>query len=42
MLTIRDEGILAEFEQAELEYPCPWKVIDDERTTYALRKFCPP
>ena len=42
MLTIRDEGILAEFEQAEREHPCPRKVIDDERTIYASRKFRHP
>jgi serine/threonine-protein kinase SRPK3 len=42
MLTIRDEGILAEFEQAEREHPCPRKVIDNERTIYASRKFRHP
>jgi hypothetical protein len=38
MLTIRDEGILAEFGQAEREHPCPRKVIDDQRTIYSSEK----
>ena len=42
MLTIEDESILADFEKAELEHPCPRKVINNKRTIYASRDFRRP
>ena len=42
MLTIEDESILADFEKAEVEYPCPRKVINNKRTIYASRCFRRP
>ena len=42
MLTIEDESMLTDFEQAELENPCPRKVIDNYRTIYASRDFRRP
>ena len=42
MFTIKDERVLADFEQAELENPSPRKVVDDERTIYTSRQFRKP
>ncbi|KAJ9649451.1 hypothetical protein H2199_000226 [Coniosporium tulheliwenetii] len=42
MLTIRDEGVLADFEKAERENPCPRKVVNSERTIYTSRDFRRP
>lgn len=42
MLTIRDESVLADFEKAERENPCPRKVVDNEHTIYASRGLRPP
>jgi serine/threonine-protein kinase SRPK3 len=42
MLTIKDEGILADFERSEGEHPCSRKVINDKRTIYASRQFRHP
>lgn len=39
MLTIEDESMLTDFKQAELENPCPRKVVDNYRTIYASRDF---
>ena len=38
MLTIDDESLLQDFEQAEAEQPSPTKVIDGRRTIYGSRK----
>ncbi|KAI9677025.1 MAG: hypothetical protein M1817_006864 [Caeruleum heppii] len=42
MLTIEDETMLADFEQAEREDPCPRKVVDTNRTIYASRDLRRP
>jgi serine/threonine protein kinase len=42
MLTIEDEGMLREFEDAERESPCPRKVVNQQRTIYASREFRRP
>lgn len=39
MLTVDDESLLKEFEQAEAEDPSPTKVIDETRTIYGSRKL---
>lgn len=39
MLSIDDESLLPEFEQAEAEEPSPTKVIDATRTIYGSRKL---
>lgn len=39
MLTVNDESLLSEFEQAEVEEPSPTKVIDETRTIYGSRKL---
>jgi serine/threonine protein kinase len=39
MLTIDDESMLAEFEEAERQEPSPRKVIDSTRTIYQSRRF---
>lgn len=39
MLSIGDESLLPEFEQAELEEPSPTKVIDEHRTIYGSRRL---
>jgi len=42
MLTVEDKDILEQFEEAENEYPCPRKKINNERTIYASRDLPPP
>ena len=42
MLSIQDESVLAAFEEAEQKYPCPRKIVNDERTIYTSRSFRPP
>ena len=39
MMTIDDNSLLTEFEQAECEDPSPKKLIDGTRTIYGSRKF---
>ncbi|WPG99531.1 Hypothetical protein R9X50_00234600 [Acrodontium crateriforme] len=39
MLSIDDESLLPQFEQAEAENPSPRKVIDETRTIYGSRKL---
>lgn len=39
MLTVDDESLFTEFEQAEIEEPSPTKVINETRTIYGSRKF---
>lgn len=39
MLSIDDESLLPEFEQAEVEEPSPTKVIGETRTIYGSRKL---
>ena len=39
MLTVDDESILNDFENAEADEPSPMKVIDDVRTIYGSRKL---
>lgn len=39
MLTVNDESLLTEFEQAEADEPSPTKVIDETRTIYGSRKL---
>lgn len=39
MLSIDDESLLPEFEQAEAEQPSPTKIIDETRTIYGSRKL---
>ncbi|KAL8822683.1 MAG: hypothetical protein Q9191_006583, partial [Dirinaria sp. TL-2023a] len=39
MLSIDDESLLSEFEQAKVEKPSPTKIIDETRTIYDSRKF---
>ena len=39
MLSIDDESLLPEFEQAEVKEPSPTKVIDETRTIYGSRKL---
>ncbi|ETI26748.1 hypothetical protein G647_10193 [Cladophialophora carrionii CBS 160.54] len=39
MLTVEDEGVLTDFEDAERQHPCPRKIVDHERTIYASRSF---
>lgn len=42
MLTVDDDSVLTDFEKAEHEEPTPRKVIDENRTIYASRKFRSP
>lgn len=39
MLTIEDESILPDFEEAERDNPCPRKIVNEERTIYTSRRF---
>lgn len=39
MLTVGDESLLQDFEQAEINEPSPMKIIDDVRTIYGSRKL---
>ncbi|EAU38942.1 predicted protein [Aspergillus terreus NIH2624] len=42
MLTVEDENIFEDFEQAEKADPSPRKLINDESSIYATRDFRPP
>ncbi|GFF14229.1 kinase-like protein [Aspergillus terreus] len=42
MLTVEDESVVEDFEQAEKADPSPRKIINDERSIYATRDFRPP
>lgn len=42
MLTVSDESMLKDFEEAEIKSPAPKKVINSERTIYASRNFRRP
>lgn len=42
MLTVDDESMLEDFEEAEINNPAPKKVISPERTIYVSRDFRRP